>query len=69
VASEPHEDLWEPSTGAVTARCLNVLAELGVADRITGTAQLSALFDRAGLTLVRVVDTTGPMRIVEARPA
>ncbi len=33
------------------------------------TAQLSALFDRAGLALVRVLDTTGPMRIVEARPA
>jgi hypothetical protein len=31
-------------------------------------AQFSALLDRAGFQLNRVIDTASPMRIVEARP-
>jgi C-methyltransferase len=48
---------------------LDVLMLAVTGGRERTAAQLSALFDRAGLALVRVVDTTGPMRIVEARPA
>lgn len=35
---EPHEAVWELSTAGVAARCLHVLAELGVADHIAETA-------------------------------
>jgi C-methyltransferase len=43
-----------------------MLAVTGGRERTPG--QLSALFDRVGFGIVRVLDTAGRMRIVEARP-
>lgn len=62
------EDVLSESLDDPRASTLDVvmLAVTGGRERTPG--QLSALLDRAGFGVVRVLDTAGPMRIVEARP-
>jgi C-methyltransferase len=50
VEQQPHELVWTLATAAVSARCLQVVSELGVADALgPETAAADVLADRCGL--------------------
>lgn len=50
------------------ALTLDIIMLTTTGGRERTAAQFSALLDRAGFHLNRVIDTASPMRIVEARP-
>ena len=72
VAREPHEAVWELSTAGVAARCLHILAELGVADRIGGApvpaAILAAACDVDADALDRVLGLAAAHGVFERGP-
>ncbi|MHA6779782.1 methyltransferase [Pseudonocardia saturnea] len=72
MAREPHETVRELSTAAVAARCLHVVAELGVADHIGDTAVpvavLAAACDADADALDRVLRLVAAHGVFERRP-
>lgn len=72
VAREPHETVWELSTAAVAARCLHVVAELGVADHVAGVpvpvGTLAAACDADADGLDRVLGLMAAHGVFERGP-
>jgi hypothetical protein len=50
VEQQPHELVWTSATGAVTARCLQVVSDLGIADALgTEPAPVDVLATQCGV--------------------
>ena len=60
MAEQPHETVWRLSTAGFAARCLHLVADLGVADRIAdGPVPVTYLADSCAVkadALDRVLD-------------
>jgi hypothetical protein len=72
VAPQPHETVWALATAGVVARCLQVIAELGVADRIgDGSVPVDELGSSCGVdpgALDRVLRLVVEHGVFEAAP-